>query len=480
MIVFTTTHAMHTDLGHLPMAYAVALFVVFMLERLLHSVVWLCVSLARFPTLFGPESMVNVSQGVVKGFLNMGFDMTRLWISSLAGLAQWAVYYIPMALIFVFTVWVMSLVSSTQAGVVREFLLMWNNGISVTLRGILIVPLQLLNFVFEVMVPFWNVLIYFWKGVVSDVILPMLKLNIDPVMKGVTSGTAVIQALAESTVSFVGSLSTCTDVACLSTGSRVFDFLSPMVHVRMLVSYALIFSRDTCGLARPVLDLIAYPLLDSNLAQALHAGLNSVLYAVIHVPMVTVARCSQAANDADSRVRSVSCTPDFAPVFNFAAASARYAGVLADNWLDVTWITILSVFGVVFDGCAPSPVTLRYEAAQSLFGGNETRLVGLGATSYALTDGNSVQYVFFRGKTEPVKPPMPLHTQCPCTLNALALTRRGGRCACLPRCFPPLIIHTVRMPLRPNTRSLHTRGKTSHVDPNVLVSKYKWYILSTL
>ena len=395
-------HAYGVEFGHMPMAYAVALFAVFMLERLLHSVVWLCVSVAKFPTLFGPESMVNVSQGVITGFLNMGVDMVRLWIASLAGLAQWLIYYIPMALVFIFSVWVMSLVSSTQASVVREFLLMWNHGASAMLRGTLIVPLQLLNLVFEVMVPFWNVLIYFWKGVVSDVVIPMLRLNIDPVMKGVSSGTAIIQSLSESTVSFVSSLTACDETACLSTGSRVFDFMSPMIHVRMLVSYALIFSRDTCGLARPVLDMIAYPFLDSNLAQSLHAGLNSIIYAVVHVPMVTVARCSQAANDADARVRYVSCTPDFAPVFNFAAASVRYGGVLADNWLDVAWITIRSAFGDEFDGCAPSPVTLRYEATQSLFGGNETRLVGLGATSYALTDGNSVQYIFFRGKTEPV------------------------------------------------------------------------------
>ena len=387
---------------HVPIAYAVCVLVVFMMERLLHSVVWLSVSVAKFPTLSGPESMVNVSQNVVTGFLNMGLDMVRLCIASLAGLAQWAVYYIPMAIIFVFAVWVMSLVASTQAEVVRDFLLLWNSGIGSTLRGTLIVPLQLLNLLFEVMVPFWNVVIFFWKGVTSGVIIPMMKLNIDPIMKGVSSGTAIIQALSESAGSFAVSLTNCDDEACLSVGSRVFDFVSPMLHVRMMVSYALVFSRDTCGLARPVLDLVAYPLLDANFAQSLHAGLNSVIYAVVHLPMVTIARCSQAGNDADARVRSVSCTPDFAPVFNFATASARYAGVLADNWLDVTWITIRSMFGDVFDGCAPSPVTLRYEATQSLFGGNETRLIGLGATSYALTDGNSVQYVFFRGKTDPV------------------------------------------------------------------------------
>jgi hypothetical protein len=389
--------------GYLPMAYAVALLVVFILERALHSLVWLCISLARFPHLAAPESMTRVCQGVLKGGVDMGLDMIRIWISAFGGLSQWMLYYVPMGLIFLFCVWLMSLASSTQAGIVRDLLLMWNNGTSVVLRGTLIVPLQLLNLIFEIMVPFWNAFIFFSKGFIFDVLVPMLKLNIDPVMKAVTSATDIIQSLGESSASFASSLSVCNTVECLSTGTRVFDFMSPMVHLRLFVSYALIFSRDTCGVLRPVMDLIAYPLLDSNLGQSLHSGLNSVIYAVVQLPLVTIARCAQAKNDTDARMRSIACTPDVIPVFNYASASARYAGVLVDNWLDVTWITILSAFGKAPAVCDPSPASFVNIAKQELFGGNETRLIGLGGTSYALTDGNSVQYTFFRGKPEYVR-----------------------------------------------------------------------------
>jgi hypothetical protein len=179
--------------------------------------------------------------------------------------------------------------------------------------------------------------------------------------------------------------------------------------------------------------------------------LNSVIYALIHVPMVTVARCSQAADDSDPRVRSISCTPDFAPVFNFATASVRYGGILADNWLDVAWITIRSMFGDEFDGCAPSPVTLRYEATQSLFGGNETRLVGLGPTSYALTDGNSVQYVFFRGKTDPVR----IFGLWP-FLVPKSFVSHVVRCACPPLCFSLLKAQTVHISLETSTQLQYT------------------------
>ena len=397
--------------GYMPMVYAVTLCVIFILERIVHSVVWLFVSVARYPRLASADSMVSVCQGVLSGNINMWVDVVRIWVSALGGLAQWMLYYIPLVVIFFLCVWIMSIFSSTQAVIVRDLLIMWNNGTSVALRGILIVPLQLLNLVFEVLIPFYNASIFFLRGVVLDVMVPMLKLNIDPILKAVTSATTVIQSLGESAASFVSSLSECNDVTCLSPGVRVFDFISPMIHVRMFVSYVLIFSSDTCGLLRSVLDLVAYPFLDSNLGLALHSGLNSVVYAVVQLPLVTVARCAQATNDTDARMRSIACTPDFVPVFNFASASVRYTGILVDNWLDITWITILSALGKAPAVCQASPAAFTNIAKQELFGGNETRMIGLGGTSYALTDGNSVQYTFFRGRPDYVSDSPPIFVQ---------------------------------------------------------------------
>jgi hypothetical protein len=388
--------------AHLPIAYAVGLLIVILIERLLHAFVWLCVSLVAAPVLSDPSSMVTVSHGVLSGSLQMGIDLMKAWLAAVGGLAQWSLYYVPMVLIFFSAMWVMSLVASTQSGVVRDVLFMWNNGISSVLRSTLIVPLQLVNLVFSVMVPFWNALAYFWKGMLHVVLVPMIQLDMEDALKGVSAGTAAIEALAGSTVSFVSSLVSCSDVGCLSVGARVFDFLGPMLHVRMLVSYTLLFARQSCVIMTPVLDIIAYPFLDSNFAQAVHAGLNAVLYTVVQLPLVTYARCEQAANDTDKRLRSLACTPDVAPVFNFATASVRYSGLLVDNWLDVTWVTILYVFGMAPKACVPASAAFKWLASQTLFGGNETRLVGLGGTSYALTDGNSVQYTFFRGATEQV------------------------------------------------------------------------------
>jgi hypothetical protein len=183
---------------------------------------------------------------------------------------------------------------------------------------------------------------------------------------------------------------------------------------------------------------MAYPFLDSNAGLALHSGLNSLLYAVVQLPLVTVARCNQAANDTDARMKAIACTPDVAPVFNLASASVRYAGILVDNWLDVTWITILSAFGKAPDVCAASPAAFTNIAEQQLFGGNETRMIGLGGTSYALTDGNSVQYTFFRGKPEYVSATQPCKSHN--VVEFLIVNTESGSCVFL--CLLLLKVHT--------------------------------------
>jgi hypothetical protein len=388
--------------SHLPLVYTLSLFAVLLLERVSHALVWLCVSMVAHPTQADQSTMASEARGVLSGLMCLLLDSMRVWVAALAGLAQWCIYYIPMVLIFFFFVWVMSVFVSTQSVLLRDLLFTWNNGGSAMLRGAFVVPLQLLNMLFQAMVPLWNAWVYFWKGVLNGVIVPVLQDNMEYVLKAMTAATGVIQGISYSIVSFAESLRICTDTACLSVGSRVFDVLTPMIHFRLLVSYVLMFLRSSCAVMTPVFDVLAYPLLDSNFAQALHAGLNSPLYAVVHLPLVTYSRCAQAVNDTDGRMRSLACTPDVSPVFNLAAASARYGGILVDNWMDITWITILSVFGLAPETCAESPIHFNYIAEQTLFGGNETRVVGLGGSSYALTDGNSVQYTFYRGVTEQV------------------------------------------------------------------------------
>jgi hypothetical protein len=332
----------------------------------------------------------------------MLFDITRYGTSALAGLLQWAVYYVPMALIFLIMMWLLQLLSEAQPQFVTESIRMWNDGTATVIRSVVIVPLELLNLIYQVFVPFWNVVAFFFKGLTSVVILPILQINKNALANALRALSDTMRGLAMSSLAYSRTVAACDSTTCLSFGSRVFDVLTPMVHFRVMVSNVLLIARGTCNVMSPVFDLMAYPLLDSNFAQGLHAAVNVPLYTIIQLPLVTFARCAQASTDTDERVKSLSCTPDVAPIFNFAAASARYFGHLLDNWLDVTWVTVLTAFGKSIDKCNPSPIALSFVDQQTLFGGEETRLVGLGGSAYALTDGESVQYTFIRGQTEKV------------------------------------------------------------------------------
>ena len=374
----------------------------FVFERVLHAFVWLIVSFVVRPVLADKAAMAMASRGLLVRLIDVLIDVTRYTTSALGGLLQWALYYVPMVLIFLMVMFFLQILSDSQPQFVMESLRMWNDGTSTVVRSVIIVPLELLNLLYQIFIPFWNVVHYFFKGLTSRVMLPILQLNTTALSNALRALADTFRALANSAVAYSNTVGACDSTTCLSFGYRIFDVLSPMIHFRVMVANVLIIARGTCNVMSPVFDLIAYPLLDTNFAQGLHAAINAPLYAVVQLPLVTMARCAQASTDTDSRVKALSCTPDVAPIFNLASASVRYFGHLLDNWLDVTWVTVLSAFGHQLEKCNPSPVAMSFVDEQTVFGGEETRLVGLGGSAYALTDGKSVQYTFFRGTPEKV------------------------------------------------------------------------------
>jgi hypothetical protein len=388
--------------AYIPLATAVFVTSFLVLERLIHAVVWLAVSMAIRPVLADKAAMAVVSRGLLVRLLDVFVDLVRYTTSAAGGLIQWTLYYVPMALIFIFVMWLLQLLSESEPQLVINSLRMWNDGTSTVVRSIVIVPLELINLLYQVFIPFWNVVAFFFRGLISVVILPILQINTVVLGNALRALYDLFNALGMSSVAYSKTLAGCDSMSCLSFGVRVFDVLSPMVHFRVMVANLLVLARGSCNVMSPVFDVIAYPLLDSNFAQGLHAAVNVPLYTVVQLPLVTYARCAQAKNDTDTRVKALSCTPDVAPIFNLAAASARYLGVLLDNWLDITWVTVLSAFGQQMATCNPSPAAFTFIDQQTIFGGEETRLVGLGGSAYALTDGESVQYTFFRGQTDKV------------------------------------------------------------------------------
>lgn len=79
--------------------------------------------------------------------------------------------------------------------------------------------------------------------------------------------------------------------ACFDLVNRTLDIMTPMADARMLVSHVVVLSHGVCGFADPVMDMLSYPFMDINFAEAVHSFVNAVLYLFVQVPNVTYMRC---------------------------------------------------------------------------------------------------------------------------------------------------------------------------------------------
>jgi len=142
-----------------------------------------------------------------------------------------------------------------------------------------------------------------------------------------------------------------------------------------------------CANAAGVVDIVMYPLLDINLAKALHNIINTFMYLFLQLPSVTIQRCYNNNHDL------IMCLPDFEPVFNMFVAGLRNAGVLIDNWLDVSSIIVQKSFGLDPKAECDAQALLLSPASYSraIFGNNRTVVVGLTPGLYAVTDGVHAQ-----------------------------------------------------------------------------------------
>jgi hypothetical protein len=117
------------------------------------------------------------------------------------------------------------------------------------------------------------------------------------------------------------------------------------------------------------------------------------LYILSTFPTTTNARCVLAGG---FEMRPAMCTPDFGPMFDYGVTAFAALGNVLDNFLDMAYLI------VVYGPDTPCPtsqsnaVNLDWALdplALSLFGTNTTVLITLGASSWALTDGQHALFV---------------------------------------------------------------------------------------
>jgi hypothetical protein len=193
-------------------------------------------------------------------------------------------------------------------------------------------PLELGNALFKGVAPVYNGAIWVWRGLIQQGLLPALW-DTFPLLMDMAVGVLRLGQQCTASVTVFAKGLGCEGQACL-TGSVDLDLMSPMATVRDLAILSSRLAGSVCsGLAVP-LDLVLYPLMDLNMAGAVHGLGNAALHALVHLPLVTYERCSRHGG-AGAGMDVLMCTPDFEPAVVQLVSGLRSAGSLLDNWMNI-------------------------------------------------------------------------------------------------------------------------------------------------
>ena len=255
---------------------------------------------------------------------------------------------------------------------------------------------KLTNEVFKGVIPLYNGLIFLIGRILQGFIFPTLTVEIHAVQQVGVSLYSLCRHLVLALFAWLQTVVvSCPDDngdACFDLTDRTLDLVTPMADARDTVVHLFGITGRVCNPLRPITDILAYPLMDLNLAKGLHNIVNAVLYLVVQMPEVTHIRCKRHGSAG-----YLMCTPDLEPVFTFLVVGLRDLGRMLDNWLEVAFVVVQGVFGVSTSSCEgvqlTPPVLFPGALRSSLFGeGNQTVVVGLGGWLMAITDGSTVVY----------------------------------------------------------------------------------------
>ena len=275
----------------------------------------------------------------------------------------------------------------------------YNGSIGPLIHATVVVPLQILDVLLRGLLPLWDSAVWFVKSLAVQGFLPSVIQEARTVMQMATAVLNFAEHLSAGLLAWIEGF-LCEGAACLHPEMGVLDLLSPMGDVREFVALGAKLGRGFCaGLAAP-LDLLLFPLLDLNFAEAVHHLGNAVLQLFTVIPRATAARCGMAAGN---QFDTLMCTPDLAPFFHLLVAGLSSLGQALDNWLNVAFLIVETAVGgggatpqcdPVASGMIPDMV------AESDFfpPGAFKAVVGLTDWMYAVTDGVTAVYM---GHSEP-------------------------------------------------------------------------------
>ena len=341
-------------------------------ERILHA----CISLIFYLFDQGPDrksawfvgslvqSLIATVGAIISAFL-------RLFSFSFRSIVWWIVVLFLWGFLYA--------CGQYSAEAMLAFQYAYNTQIGGGLRLAFSLPLQIMQLLWDGIIPIYNLSCYLATTVPTRVLLENALRNWQDLQQSMLNLSLFFAKLSASTFTFVRML--LSPPTSFDPNLRLLDLVTPLAYFRLAVSYLLAWLGQTCAVATSLLDVLFYPFLDINFGLGAHSLINSVL-TLLQVPAVTIQRCR-----AGSSV--VYCLPDFEPVFELAVNGVRSLGQLADNWLDVTSLIIQSVLTNTNPACTGWTVA-NFGEDQALFGNNATTIVGVDTGLFAKTDGWSI------------------------------------------------------------------------------------------
>jgi len=364
----------------LPYAFTLVFLCVF--ERSLNAL------LAMF--LYGtPWKRLASQQVLVKNvdlMASVGSVFVTTFVRGVLYLVSWWVFFLAVFALFA-SIYVMY---EENADGVIAFVNFYNASVGPWLSKVVLAPLVLLDLIFRALLPIYNTIMYWFKALVLDVILPIVVDDLGVFLKMCTVLLDLFSNLAVSIKDFANSFD-CEGVACLAPERHVYDGMSWMGNVRQLGALSVSLVSNFCGFIAAPVDMLLFPLMDYNLSSCVHNLINALYQFFFAIPHSTYVRCKLAQNDT---FHDMLCTPDSEPFFTFLVAAVSDLGLCVDNWLNVALVILEEIFTGARTVCDALPQSLPPHVimADSLFGGNLTAVVGLTQWMYAVTDGHVAVY----------------------------------------------------------------------------------------
>ena len=147
---------------------------------------------------------------------------------------------------------------------------------------------------------------------------------------------------------------------------------------------------DTFGM---VLSGLLYPLADWDTWRAVEAFMNSILGFALVSPTSAMARCSLALQMQPTNARLSMCMLDISFAFDYMVDGLRLLAGVLNRWLNMAYALLLH------GKDAPCPDSMDMAAVfddaiwKTLVGSNQTVVVRMTDTQFAVSDGSSVMYV---------------------------------------------------------------------------------------